>query len=289
MTIWEKLKSISRLARITLVLFVAVVTNSILDYTTGYQLYGGDLLDVLFVISLCILLLLRMRRWSRKLLWRLRNRLIVSYVLFGVVPLVLILVMLTTASFVLFGQIAGNMLADDIGRHTDQVYSAAYDLALDTLHTLRSGAKLQPSPEFVQGMRQRVPRLRAIIVSGNERFFIPADAELQDIPRWNAAGFKGVLEQDGLFVMAGHARAETAAKAVDVLAYIPVDAELAGELAKDIGYVGFFTGRVATSNHAVTVNDSDRPTAVIAPETGSMPVSRGFWDLPIGWISLLPA
>src|SRR5439155_14142776 len=122
------------------------------------------------------------RTLTRKLLWRLRNRLLVSYVLFGVVPLVLILVMLTLASLILFGQIAANMVADDIARHTDLVYSAAYDLALNTLSAMRSGSKPEPPQEFVQGLRQRLPRLRAIIHSGSEAFLIPADAEIREIP-----------------------------------------------------------------------------------------------------------
>src|SRR5262245_24695331 len=286
---WAKLKTLTRLGRITLVLFLAVVANGILEYSTGYQLFGGDLLGVLFAISLCILLISWARRLTRKLLWRLRNRLFVSYALFGVVPLVLILVMLTISAFVLFGQIAGSMVADDLGRHTDRVFSAAYDLALDTLFTMRSGAKPQPSSEFVEGLRQRVPRLRAIVVSGKDVFSIPENAEFPEIPQWNTPGFKGVVEKNHFFSIAGHARAENAGKAVDVLAFTPIDAEMAADLAKDIGYVGFFTGRVESSNRNIVVNDSAAPASVVAPETGRMPAALGFWDLPIGWISFLPS
>src|SRR5689334_11331130 len=116
---WEKLKALSRLERITLILFVIVVLNSFLDYFTGYQIYGGDLLFVLFCISLIILFIRSGRSMIRSLLWRLRNRLLVSYVLFGVVPLVLIGVMLILGLEVLFGQMAGNIVRTDIDKNID--------------------------------------------------------------------------------------------------------------------------------------------------------------------------
>jgi phosphoserine phosphatase RsbU/P len=287
--VWDKLKALSRFERIALVLFFAVIANAILDYTTGYQLYGGDLLGLLFAIA-CIVLVVRwLRALFRKLLWRLRNRLVVSYVLFGVVPLALIVVMLTLGGLVLFGQIAATMVADDLVRRTDLTYSAAYDLALNTLYGMRAGSRTETPAEFIQGLRQRMPRLRAVIRSGNEVTTIPADAEIRDIPEWNAAGFKGTIEKDGFHAMAAHARAETADKAVDVLTFVPIDAELAGELARDIGSVGFFTGRVQSQNRNLRINDADTRAATVAPQTGSMPAARGFWDLPIGWLSLLPA
>ncbi|PYY01127.1 MAG: hypothetical protein DMG64_15250 [Acidobacteria bacterium] len=55
-----------------------------------------------FVLIVCAVFLLF--RWiRRKLLWRLRNRLIVTYVFIGVIPVVLILTM-----FVISGYLLGN-------------------------------------------------------------------------------------------------------------------------------------------------------------------------------------
>src|SRR3954453_7691942 len=114
MQIWSKVKKWTRLQRITLVLFVAMVVNSALDGTTGDQLLGGGALGVLFAISFLILAIVSARPVSRKLVWRVLNRLLVTYVLFGVVPVVLIFIMVAIGFSVVFGQIAANMVRDEI-------------------------------------------------------------------------------------------------------------------------------------------------------------------------------
>src|SRR3954453_20693536 len=139
---WEKLKALTRLERITLVLFVIVIVNAILDNTTGYQIYGGDLLTLLFVISLCLLFIRSGRSMIRSLLWRLRNRLLISYVLFGVVPLVLVGLMLVLATEVLFAQIAANLIRTDIDKRIELIYSAAHYLTINR--------------DFEQGLRQQI-------------------------------------------------------------------------------------------------------------------------------------
>ena len=47
---------LGKLERLTLVLFVAVVLNSVLEYTIGYQIYGGGLLAVLLAVLLLVIL-----------------------------------------------------------------------------------------------------------------------------------------------------------------------------------------------------------------------------------------
>lgn len=67
--------------------------------------------------------------WRNRLLWSLRNRLIVAYLFIGVVPVLLLLTLAVLASQVLYSQLGGYLLYEDIhgrlGRMADSAASIA--------------------------------------------------------------------------------------------------------------------------------------------------------------------
>ena len=67
--------------------------------------------------------------WRNRLLWSLRNRLIVVYLFIGVVPVLLLLTLAVLASQVLYSQLGGYLLYEDIhsrlGRMADSAASIA--------------------------------------------------------------------------------------------------------------------------------------------------------------------
>ncbi|MEE8200492.1 MAG: hypothetical protein V3R29_04905, partial [Candidatus Acidoferrales bacterium] len=70
---------------------------------TAWQVVFGVLTVVLAVYALGI--------WRRRLLWRLRNRLLVIYLFIAVIPILLILGMVGLTSYLLYGQLAGYLVA----------------------------------------------------------------------------------------------------------------------------------------------------------------------------------
>ena len=67
--------------------------------------------------------------WRNRLLWSLRNRLIVAYLFIGIVPILLLLTLAVLASQVLYSQLGGYLLYEDIrsrlGRMADSAASIA--------------------------------------------------------------------------------------------------------------------------------------------------------------------
>jgi len=62
-----------------------------------------------------LFILLRGARWARQaLLWRLRNRLIVTYVFIGVIPIVLLISMFLLAGYLFAGQFATYIALTDL-------------------------------------------------------------------------------------------------------------------------------------------------------------------------------
>ena len=239
MKLGATLKRLNRIQRITLVLFVAVILNWILDSTTGYQILGGDLLTVLFCISLLILVLRSIRPLTQRLLWRLRNRLLVTYLFFGVVPLVLVCIMLLIVFSVLFGQIAADMARQELERQNEQVYAAAHNAALSAAAGLRADSD--------------VSGLRTIIQSGSTVTRSSSETEVTEIPVWTKPGFKGLIWNGDTVLIAAHARAEGSSRPVDAFAYVPIDPALLDQLPADLGSISFLAGNFRSNSGQIKV------------------------------------
>lgn len=110
----------------------AVLIFCILAWTTRFGLFVSFLkgwLVVLFLIALG-LIVVRFGQWARKrLLWGLRNRLVVAYVFIAVVPVVLLLAMAGIFAYLLYFQLGAHLLSDDLNERIASTASVADTLA----------------------------------------------------------------------------------------------------------------------------------------------------------------
>ena len=284
MQLLSKLRQPLRFGQITLALFGIVVLVWMLDWTVGFQIPGRGLLTILLVIALFALVLQSLRPLAQRAMWRLRNRLLVTYLLFGAVPLVLIFVMLALAFWVLCGQIAANMVLEEFNTRTGLVYSAAHDLALNTLYGMSAGASTATAGEFAHDLRQRIPQLRTIVRAGSRITLSPSDGEIQDIPVWMTKGYQGFLAKGDEFMIAAFARAQTARGTIEVLAYVPIDGALLDSFSPDVGSVELLSPRIRPG---ASPNRTSRPAVI----SSARPLlkARGIWDQPLPWGSFLEA
>lgn len=95
---------------------------SISDSLTGWIMF----LSVLAIVLLAIAAF----RWLRaQLLWRLRNRLIVTYVFIGVIPVLLLLMISLITLYLLAGQFASFVVTSDIATHLRSMEAANRTIA----------------------------------------------------------------------------------------------------------------------------------------------------------------
>src|ERR1039458_1680170 len=66
---------------------------------------------------------------TRKAIWRLRNRLIVSYLFIAVVPILLIVLLAGLAGYTLIGQVAAYFVRTDLANRETQVFRQAEQAA----------------------------------------------------------------------------------------------------------------------------------------------------------------
>ena len=276
-----RFSKLSRLQRITLILFVIMVANWAMVSTTGYSLLGGDLFTLFFIVFFVLLAVTFIRPLTKKLVWRVRNRLFVTYFLIGALPIALVCIIVSLGLYLLLAQAANYLLKAELDRRSDDVSGFAERVAHDVLNGRRPG-------------EMEVGDYRAIIRSGNRAFSNPGQASIAEIPSWSGPGFKGLVRADGgAYFLAAHARATAGERNVDAFAYRAVDDTMLSKLLPGLvtvrlyGFqpqprVGITIGRRGDPNAPIPTPSLD--SSKVLPE----PESRGFWDLELNSFLLLP-
>ena len=119
---WRRL---SRLDMVALVVFIAGTLVSV----TAFQ--GGAISFVKYLAVLAgIYLVVRMIAWGRnRLLWSLRNRLIVAYLFIAVVPILLIMTFVVLAGNFLYSQLGAYLLYEDLHRRVEMITDIGQHIA----------------------------------------------------------------------------------------------------------------------------------------------------------------
>ncbi len=115
-----------------------------------------------------------------------RNRLLLTFFLFGVVPIFLIGLMLILAVFPFLGQIASERVEVEMDVRVATLSTLAQDLAASTARTLPMGS--------IESLRQRVPRLSAVVRTKGAMSSFPKDAAIREVPPQLKAEFHGLIE-----------------------------------------------------------------------------------------------
>jgi len=115
----------------------------------------------------------RLSPWvHRRLLWRLRNRLIVAYVFMAVVPVVLLLTMVGVSLYLLELQIGAHLLRDDLESHYDIIAADtnAIAAALSREPGLKPDTPVSPSSTAVEDPVLSRPGVASVIAAAKARW-----------------------------------------------------------------------------------------------------------------------
>jgi sigma-B regulation protein RsbU (phosphoserine phosphatase) len=178
----------------------------------------------------------RLLAWARhRLLWSLRNRLIVAYVFIAVVPVLLLLVMVVLSASVIYSQLGAYLLNDDLQLFVEKVADAAEDVAATVAaqgpSTISKAATLPPGTPGTAAVEPDLPGLRIEMNTEQEML------SRQSGPRKNR--FAGIVQSgDKLLLMAVSSRRAPAGPVV-ISATVPVTPELVERLAPFLGPIQF--------------------------------------------------
>jgi phosphoserine phosphatase RsbU/P len=145
-------------------------------------------------------------RWGyRPMLWRLRNRLIITYLFIGVMPILLLLLMGGLASFLFAGQFATYVAIADL--HSElQHLQAANDALAAQLFPLESSGKLneQIAGQYTRASDERFPGRTVAVWRSGKSFELSTQGAVlatrpAEIPPFISGDFTGfVVDQDVL-------------------------------------------------------------------------------------------
>jgi sigma-B regulation protein RsbU (phosphoserine phosphatase) len=288
----------TRLESALLVALVLASLNQALLWLFGWQLPLAGLTKVVLVVLAVVFGTVCLRRPIRRALWRLRNRLIVTYVFIGVVPIVLLLSILGIALYILMGQVTAYLVTSELRQRNELVGDCAYGLAWDVVSHLPSGKIESAANEFLTTLRARHPHLRSIIRTADRTFSVPAATKLKSIPEWSKPGFMGLVSAGPDYVLAAHARRGGPADGAEVFAFEPADVSLLSRLLPGLASIRFLEIDKSLTNNDLSEQDrvikervfsqaADGVTEALEP-AASLPAAKAWWDILVSWAAPVP-
>jgi len=160
---WRRLGKLDKVFALLLLLYLILLAAV---PSSGFRLFFQFLVIVIgFWLALRLV-----RRGLRKAIWRLRNRLIVTYVLIAVVPILLIVALFGLGSYLLAGQIALYLARSELDRRV-----ATMQTITDALSRADPSIRVETMRRTSELYRDRFPGLVQLISNKSETLRWPGD------------------------------------------------------------------------------------------------------------------
>ena len=222
----------------------------------------------------------------RRLLWRLRRRLVVTYVFIAIVPIVLIVFLVWLGIYIVSGQFAAFLVASNLGEHFDELLqvnrAVAHEDQLNS--TSRAAETLDGLRNFyVKELHQHAvsyPGLEITLRVGSQvRAFRLDGTKIQSpltIPAWfKQEEFAGIVMDRGHLALRSIERGPTAAGSLVAILSQPITPELLDMVGEGIGPVGVVTGRPVQTESGLP---SSKPHLVLSTSEGDFALSGSIYS-----------
>jgi|HubBroStandDraft_4_1064222.scaffolds.fasta_scaffold21575_3 sigma-B regulation protein RsbU (phosphoserine phosphatase) len=205
-------------------------------------------------------------RLLRKAVWRLRNRLIVTYMFIAVVPIVLIAALASMGGYLLISQLAVYLVTSELDRRIESL-----DTAADSI--VRTAAADRPvvmrrMTELFYG--EHNPGLEILVRDGSTLTRYPDSGKLP-APRREWKDTRGVLLREGRIYAWSHRRTDTG----DVTVVAPLTGDFLAGLMPNLGAVNFLESRGGREMHSSTKH--------------TLPPPLNRFDREVHWFATIPA
>src|SRR5271154_223391 len=179
-------------------------------------------------------------RWlKRRILWRLRNRLIVTYMFIGVIPAVLLVAMALITLYGFAGQFASFVVTSEINSQLRSLEAVNAAVGNELAARLERGDN--PSAESLAGLKKRDKaweRRQVCAWHGDKLLSLGDESKgTLSLPTFAKGGLREITrDRDGL-----HLRVVTllpvGSKTLTIVTSEPFDKELVGKIAADMGEI----------------------------------------------------
>jgi len=196
---------------------------------------GGvfSFIEYLSVLAAVYILIRFVGWWRSRLLWSLRNRLIVAYLFIAVVPILSIVTLAVFAGRILYSQLGAYLLHEDLQRRTAMIADIAEHIAAAHA-TLPPGTSEEESERVLEAQSHTVHDRE---LPGLEIAFSNDVTLLRKVTVPNALSFAGMVQTDtDLSLMSIRAMPEHGRMRVVTLR-VPITADFLSGIAPDLGVI----------------------------------------------------
>ncbi|HVH85543.1 MAG TPA: PP2C family protein-serine/threonine phosphatase [Terriglobales bacterium] len=209
-------------------------------------------------VAICCGIFLLLRWIRRRLLWRLRNRLIVTYVFIGVIPVFLILTMVVIAGYIVGNQLTTMLVHRDLLAEVQSLDTLNSTVSLEIAREIerKANGPLHLSSLALVGPTQRFPQWTAAAWLNGK----PIQIAGANVPRPELADrtrdASGVVAFDRNFLIRSFRATKIAEGNLQVVLVVPITPELLYRAVPDLGLVTLYFLQQTESGH-VTVKFND--------------------------------
>lgn len=216
----------------------------------------------------CVLIILALRWIRNQLLWRVRNRLIVTYIFIGVVPVILILTMVAIAGYMFSNQYVTSEVRVDMEKEIRSLEVVAQGLAPDLGPAGRPGKDDERWRQRLVNLERRFPGLE---VTGWQRGRVLALHNSQPAhekrPAWVKGDFQGLVSEGGQLFLCAIVNSSDEKL---VMFRVPLSKTIVDRSAAGVGevrYLGLREIAGQRQNRGLVISENDDP------KPGSKPVN----------------
>jgi sigma-B regulation protein RsbU (phosphoserine phosphatase) len=216
-----------------------------------------------------------LRRSAGPALWRLRNRLFVTYLFIAALPILLVAALVVVGGISLVSQLAVYMVTSQLDRRVETLDSFT-DSVVRSDPASRTPVMIRSLDLFY---RDRFPGIEILLREGGRDVRYPEDATEISIPApkdgWKES--RGVMARDGKFFLWSHAKLRDVDGDVTVTA--PLTGEFLGRLVPNLGQVDIGSETSAREDVAKEARD--------IAFTGPMPAAKWRIDPDLKWAATM--
>jgi phosphoserine phosphatase RsbU/P len=207
-----------------------------------------------------------MRIAARQAVWRLRNRLVVTYLFIAVAPIAMVVMLALLGGYSLVYQLAAYLVTSELERRTSILESAA-----DAVAHLAPEIRGSEMPRMLVAFGDRFPGLEALLRQSGQRFRYPEDSAMPDPPLgWGSTG--AIMRRDGRYYLWSHR-------------LLPGRTELT----LTVPLTRTFLGGLASKMGRVDIGDTAQNLASSAGLRGPLPPPVSRFDNEVVWFASGPA
>jgi phosphoserine phosphatase RsbU/P len=287
-------------------------------FAPSWGAHLGGWVGFLAFVAAVLFFILGFRWVKRRILWRLRNRLIVTYMFIGVIPAVLLVAMGLITLYGLGGQFAVFLVTSEI--HSQLRSMAGVNDAVSNALAARLERGEAPAAESLAGLRKRDPawqRRHVCAWYGNKPLPLCNDFGGASVayPEFMKGSFQDMVHDGGQLYLRVGSSMQVAGNTLTVVTGEPFDKDLVSKIASDLGEITLYTPAIkkdagskqpapASSSAGSSLSataDQDRNKLVITKgnandreelparfTVGAVPESSGSFDREITFGTPLP-